>query len=122
MARDGCRDALRVGGGGDLGADVKATDPFGRGWVIQCKHRRNGDRGSAVGTPDLQVLNGTARRCTARTGIHAGRGCCPGSVGAVSEATRDRWSRRGRSGWRCRTPRPRPARRWRSTGSSRSTG
>ncbi|WSZ73653.1 restriction endonuclease (plasmid) [Streptomyces chartreusis] len=62
MRRDGCRDAARVGGGGDLGADVKATDPFGRRWVIQCKHRRNGARGSAVGTPDLQVLNGTARQ------------------------------------------------------------
>ncbi|MFF6952864.1 restriction endonuclease [Streptomyces iakyrus] len=61
MRRDGCRDAERVGGGGDLGADVKATDPLGRRWVIQCKHRRNGVRGSAVGTPDLQVLNGTAR-------------------------------------------------------------
>nr|WP_189189737.1 restriction endonuclease [Streptomyces albiflavescens] len=61
LRRDGCRDAARVGGGGDLGADVKATDPYGRRWVIQCKHRRNGDRGSAVGTPDLQVLNGTAR-------------------------------------------------------------
>ncbi|KOT32410.1 MULTISPECIES: restriction endonuclease [Streptomyces] len=62
MRRDGCRDALRVGGGGDLGADVKATDPYGRRWVIQCKHRRNGLAGSAVGTPDLQVLNGTARQ------------------------------------------------------------
>ncbi|MFJ6636718.1 restriction endonuclease [Streptomyces sp. NPDC091376] len=62
MRRDGCRDAARVGGGGDLGADVKATDPFGRRWVIQCKHRRNGLAGSAVGTPDLQVLNGTARQ------------------------------------------------------------
>jgi restriction system protein len=62
MRRDGCRDAVRVGGRGDLGADVKATDPFGRRWVIQCKHRRGGDRGSAVGTPDLQVLNGTARQ------------------------------------------------------------
>ncbi|MFD0509320.1 restriction endonuclease [Streptomyces chiangmaiensis] len=62
MRRDGCRDAQRVGGGGDLGADVKATDPFGRHWVIQCKHRRAGVRGSAVGTPDLQVLNGTARQ------------------------------------------------------------
>ncbi|MFF9033570.1 restriction endonuclease [Streptomyces iakyrus] len=61
MRRDGCQDARRVGGGGDLGADVKATDPLGRRWVIQCKHRRNGARGSAVGTPDLQVLNGTAR-------------------------------------------------------------
>ena len=61
LRRDGCRDARRVGGGGDLGADVKATDPLGRRWVIQCKHRRHGARGSAVGTPDLQVLNGTAR-------------------------------------------------------------
>ncbi|MFJ4536634.1 restriction endonuclease [Streptomyces tibetensis] len=61
MRRDGCQDAQRVGGGGDLGADVKATDPLGRRWVIQCKHRRNGARGLAVGTPDLQVLNGTAR-------------------------------------------------------------
>ncbi|MGI5466210.1 restriction endonuclease [Streptomyces sp. CA-132043] len=62
MLRDGCRDAARVGGGGDLGADVKATDPFGRRWVIQCKHRSKGLAGSAVGTPDLQVLNGTARQ------------------------------------------------------------
>lgn len=62
MRRDGCPDAVRVGGRGDLGADVKATDPFGRRWVIQCKHRRNGSRGAAVGTPDLQVLNGTARQ------------------------------------------------------------
>lgn len=62
MRRDGCRDAIRVGGGGDLGADVKATDPYGRHWVIQCKHRRSGLAGSAVGTPDLQILNGTARQ------------------------------------------------------------
>ncbi|MFF7363611.1 restriction endonuclease [Streptomyces sp. NPDC008125] len=62
MRRDGCREAVRVGGGGDLGADVKATDPYGRRWVIQCKHQRSGLAGSAVGTPDLQVLNGTARQ------------------------------------------------------------
>ncbi|MCX4581426.1 restriction endonuclease [Streptomyces sp. NBC_01571] len=61
MRRDGCSDALRVGGRGDLGADVKATDPHGRRWVIQCKHRRSGNEGAAVGTPDLQVLNGTGR-------------------------------------------------------------
>ncbi|MFE5794860.1 restriction endonuclease [Streptomyces sp. NPDC056503] len=42
--------------------DVKATDPFGRRWVIQCKHRRDGLAGSAVGTPDLQALDGTARQ------------------------------------------------------------
>jgi restriction system protein len=61
MHRDGCRDAVQVGGQGDLGADVKATDPQGRRWVIQCKHRRHGERGAAVGTPELQVLNGTGR-------------------------------------------------------------
>lgn len=30
--------------------------------MIQCKHRRKGLAGSAVGTPDLQALNGTARQ------------------------------------------------------------
>ncbi|WP_306324119.1 MULTISPECIES: restriction endonuclease [unclassified Streptomyces] len=62
MRRDGCTDAKQVGGAGDNGADVLATDPLGRKWVIQCKHRRNGERGSAVGTPDLQRVNGTARQ------------------------------------------------------------
>lgn len=66
MRRDGCVDAQQVGGRGDNGADVKATDPFGRRWVIQCKHRKAGWAGSAVGTPDLQVLNGTGRQ------IHGG--------------------------------------------------
>ncbi|MGA5420143.1 restriction endonuclease [Streptomyces lavendulocolor] len=61
MRRDGCADAIQVGGAGDNGADVKATDPFGRRWVIQCKHRRAGLSGAAVGTPDLHVLNGTGR-------------------------------------------------------------
>ncbi|MFE7135588.1 restriction endonuclease [Streptomyces sp. NPDC057638] len=61
MRRDGCSDAVQVGGAGDNGADVKATDPFGRLWVIQCKHRRAGLAGAAVGTPDLHVLNGTGR-------------------------------------------------------------
>ncbi|WP_406363840.1 restriction endonuclease [Streptomyces sp. NBC_00715] len=53
LARDGSRDALRWGGRGDLGADVKGKDPLGRQWGIQCKHRRAGLAGSAVGTPDL---------------------------------------------------------------------
>ncbi|MFD0124005.1 restriction endonuclease [Streptomyces virginiae] len=66
MHRDGCSDAQKVGGRGDNGADVKATDPYGRRWVIQCKHRKAGWSGSAVGTPDLQVLNGTGRQ------IHGG--------------------------------------------------
>ncbi|MET9977642.1 restriction endonuclease [Streptomyces microflavus] len=62
MRRDGCTDARQIGGAGDNGADVLATDPLGRTWVIQCKHRKDGDRGSAVGTPDLQRVNGTARQ------------------------------------------------------------
>ncbi|WP_017238383.1 restriction endonuclease [Streptomyces sp. SS] len=61
MRRDGCADAVQVGGAGDNGADVKATDPYGRRWVIQCKHRKAGLAGAAVGSPDLQVLNGTGR-------------------------------------------------------------
>lgn len=66
LRRDGCQDAQQVGGRGDNGADVKATDPFGRRWVIQCKHRKAGWEGAAVGTPALQVLNGTGRQ------IHGG--------------------------------------------------
>ncbi|MCT6782267.1 restriction endonuclease [Streptomyces sp. CS7] len=62
MRRDGCTDARQIGGAGDNGADVLATDPLGRSWVIQVKHRRDGDRGSPVGTPDLQRVNGTARQ------------------------------------------------------------
>ncbi|MBK3558022.1 restriction endonuclease [Streptomyces sp. MBT56] len=62
MLRDGRTDARQIGGAGDNGADVLATDPHGRTWVIQCKHRRDGDRGSPVGTPDLQRVNGTARQ------------------------------------------------------------
>ncbi|MFD4595735.1 restriction endonuclease [Streptomyces rubiginosohelvolus] len=62
MLRDGCADARQIGGAGDNGADVLATDPLGRTWVIQVKHRKDGDRGSAVGTPDLQRVNGTARQ------------------------------------------------------------
>ncbi|MFB0629718.1 restriction endonuclease [Streptomyces sp. AB3(2024)] len=62
MRRDGCADARQVGGRGDNGADVKATDPSGRRWVIQCKHRKDGWSGKPVGTPDLHVLNGTGRQ------------------------------------------------------------
>ncbi|MFI6564095.1 restriction endonuclease [Streptomyces sp. NPDC050534] len=40
---------------------MRATAPFRRRWVIQCKHRRHGGAGSPVGTRDLHILNGTAR-------------------------------------------------------------
>jgi restriction system protein len=55
--RDGCRDSRRVGGAGDLGADVTAIAPDGRRIVIQCK--RYGPTNN-VGSPDLQKFGGTA--------------------------------------------------------------
>ncbi|MCX5441148.1 restriction endonuclease [Streptomyces sp. NBC_00063] len=61
MCRDGCT-AEQIGGAGDDACDVRATDPAGRIWAIQCKHRRDGDRGSAVGVGVLQQVNGTARQ------------------------------------------------------------
>ncbi|MFI6493981.1 restriction endonuclease [Streptomyces sp. NPDC050564] len=57
LRRNGCRGPVA----GRSRADMKATDPFGRRGVIPWKHRRSGDRGSVVGTPDLQALGGTAR-------------------------------------------------------------
>ena len=62
----------------------------------------------------LELLWGTAAVNTwnaRRAGVLSWLGWC-----ASSAATTARRSRPGRSGWRCRTPRPRPARRWRSTG------
>ncbi|MFJ6623104.1 restriction endonuclease [Kitasatospora sp. NPDC091335] len=59
MRRDGFT-AERVGGAGDNACDVRAVDPDGRVWVVQCKHRRDGANGKAVGTPDLQQVKGTA--------------------------------------------------------------
>ncbi|MGW0795169.1 restriction endonuclease [Streptomyces sp. NPDC002692] len=54
--RDGCRDARRTGGAGDLGADVTAIAPDGRRIVIQCK--RYGPT-TTVGSGDLQRFGGT---------------------------------------------------------------
>ncbi|MFG2680793.1 restriction endonuclease [Streptomyces sp. NPDC048392] len=61
MRRDGCK-AEQLGGAGDNACDVRAVDPAGRVWAIQCKHRRDGDRGAAVGVGVLQQVNGTARQ------------------------------------------------------------
>lgn len=54
--RDGCTDARRVGGAGDLGADVVAVAPDGRRIVIQCK--RFGPT-TKVGSQDAQRFGGT---------------------------------------------------------------
>ncbi|MFF4010716.1 restriction endonuclease [Streptomyces sp. NPDC001717] len=70
MRRDGCTDARQVGGRGDSGADVKATDPFGRRWVIQCKHRKDSWSTGSATTP-------------------SGRRCAPGPTHERFRAIRD---------------------------------
>ncbi|MFE7194354.1 restriction endonuclease [Kitasatospora sp. NPDC057541] len=56
LERDGFSNAQRVGGAGDLGADVVAKDHLGRRVVLQCKRYAN-----AVGSEAVQKFNGTAR-------------------------------------------------------------
>ncbi|OIV39438.1 hypothetical protein BIV57_00970 [Mangrovactinospora gilvigrisea] len=59
LMRDGYQVTRSGGGAGDLGADVIAQSPKGKVVVIQCKHRSASS--GAIGSPDLQRLNGTAR-------------------------------------------------------------
>ncbi|MDQ0785676.1 restriction endonuclease [Streptomyces sp. B3I8] len=56
LARDGFRRPERVGGAGDLGADVTARDDDDRLLIVQCKQYR-----SPVGSGHVQKFNGTAR-------------------------------------------------------------
>lgn len=56
LARDGFRRPLRVGGAGDLGADVTARDDEDRLLILQCKQYQ-----SPVGSGHVQKFNGTAR-------------------------------------------------------------
>ncbi|MCX5215728.1 restriction endonuclease [Kitasatospora sp. NBC_00240] len=56
LIRDGFTRARRVGGAGDLGADVTAWDSEGRKVVLQCKQYSR-----PVGSKDIQTFNGTAR-------------------------------------------------------------
>lgn len=56
LERDGFTQAARVGGAGDLGADVVAVDADGRRIVVQCKRYQR-----PVGSAALQTFNGTAR-------------------------------------------------------------
>ncbi|NJQ07984.1 restriction endonuclease [Streptomyces lonarensis] len=55
LVRDGFLDVRRVGGSGDLAADVLARDGEGRRVVVQCKRYL-----SPVGSGHLQRFNGTA--------------------------------------------------------------
>ncbi|MFJ4622388.1 restriction endonuclease [Streptomyces sp. NPDC088812] len=56
--RDGCTEVRRVGGSGDLGADVTGRLPDGRKIVVQCKRYA---KHRSVGSRDIQTFNGTAR-------------------------------------------------------------
>ncbi|WP_395292866.1 restriction endonuclease [Kitasatospora hibisci] len=56
LERDGFIDAARVGGAGDLGADVVAVDGLGRRVVLQCKRHA-----TPLGSEAVQRFNGTAR-------------------------------------------------------------
>ncbi|WP_426366714.1 restriction endonuclease [Streptomyces sp. E-08] len=56
LSRDGFLHARRVGGSGDLGADVIATDADGLTIVVQCKQLNR-----PVNSPAMQQFNGTAR-------------------------------------------------------------
>ncbi|MET9615409.1 restriction endonuclease [Kitasatospora indigofera] len=56
LDRDGFTDTARVGGAGDLGADVIADDHLGRRVVLQCKRYA-----SPVSSEAVQRFNGTAR-------------------------------------------------------------
>ncbi|MGW0778895.1 restriction endonuclease [Streptomyces sp. NPDC002835] len=56
LARDGFRGTRRVGGTGDLGADVTAQDSEDRLLILQCKQYQR-----PVGSGHVQQFNGTAR-------------------------------------------------------------
>lgn len=56
LIRDGFHPVQRIGGAGDLGADVIAWDHLDRKIVVQCKQY-----GRPVGSREIQTFNGTAR-------------------------------------------------------------
>jgi len=55
LRESGYTQVIRVGGSGDLAADLTATDPQGRKVIVQCK-RYSPEK--IVGTPDLQKFIG----------------------------------------------------------------
>ena len=51
----GYKDVKRVGGAGDLAADIFATDPYGKSTIVQCKRYQPG---SKIGSPAIQTFIG----------------------------------------------------------------
>jgi restriction system protein len=62
----GYQDVEHVGRAGDLGADLRCRDDFGRSVVVQCKRHAPG---ISVGSPDVQKFIGTLRVHHAERGI-----------------------------------------------------
>ncbi|MFC5889926.1 restriction endonuclease [Kitasatospora aburaviensis] len=121
MRRDGCR-AEQVGGGGDQSADVLATDPMGRRWVLQCKHKQDAVGGAAVGDGVLYALVGTnerVHRAQVPVVVTNGRFSAPAvrwgldqNVALVDRALLGRWASIGLPLWELlpRVPAPRSGR------------
>lgn len=121
LRRDGCR-AEQVGGGGDQSADVLATDPLGRRWVLQCKHKQDPVRGSAVGVGVLYALVGTnerVHRAQVPVVVTNGKFSAPAlkwgleqHVALVDRELLGRWASSGRPLWELlpRVPAPRTGR------------
>ncbi len=57
LRAQGYKGVRRVGGSGDLNADVTARDPQGRSVVVQCKRYAVGNR---IGSPAIQTFIGMA--------------------------------------------------------------
>jgi restriction system protein len=55
LASDGFREVERIGGAGDLTADIRGLDPDGHPFVAQCKRYSHGHR---VGSPEVQQFIG----------------------------------------------------------------
>ncbi len=51
----GYKDVKRVGGAGDLAADIFATDQYGKSTIVQCKRYKPG---SKIGSPTIQTFIG----------------------------------------------------------------
>ncbi|WP_329217590.1 restriction endonuclease [Streptomyces microflavus] len=73
MRRDGCADARQIGGAGDNGADVLATDPTGRSRVIQCSTERPVTAGRRSAPRACGESTGPPVSSTARTSSSSSR-------------------------------------------------
>jgi len=81
----GYTDVERIGGSGDLGVDLLATNPAGETVVIQCKRYGRGNR---VGSPAVQSLMGTVVNRGADRGIFVTTSDFTAPAVALAKSTR----------------------------------